>query len=371
MRIPNDDPSEFLTRIVPFVDSDGARNLNAICRELSIPYQTLRFRMNRLNQQGISVLTHVDIGRLGLQRIRASFELSKDIANPKAILGGLHQKAGLRYYSRDLFCQELDCEFLIPKGSIFEFEKLLHALQEMKLIEKVEYNPLLWKDIFMMKTKYFDYESGEWDIDFSKLVGDPSTVIPKPSDGETKFDYSDLLIIKSLEIEPWIKVVDLAEKLNLPVGDVSYHLNRHVIGRKLVPSFRLRWIGTKDAWLKHSIIGQSFVFERLPEEDMRHAMSIMTAAPFIWDQMLAEDGTYITELTIPLPQFPETQNYISRNLRLIGLKPKVRWKDWSLSSTFTIPYTMFEKGKGWVLDAETALGYVLQMISRYDDGPKA
>ncbi|MGI0090194.1 MAG: winged helix-turn-helix domain-containing protein, partial [Nitrososphaerales archaeon] len=254
MRIPNDNPAEFLSRIAPFVDSDGARNLNAVCRELSIPYQTLRFRMNRLGQQGISVVPIVDADKLGLQRVRASFRLSQDIQNPKAILGGLHQKAGLKYYSRTLMSQELDCEFLVPKGSMIEFRRLLRALEEMKLLEDVEYKSLVWKEILMMKTKYFDYSSGQWDVDFSRLVSDPSTTIPKLSTQDIKLDYNDLLIIKSLEADPWIKVVDLAEKVNLPVGDVSYHLNRHVFGKRLISSFRLRWLGTKEAWSKHSIV---------------------------------------------------------------------------------------------------------------------
>ncbi len=370
MRIPADNAAEFLTRIVPFIDSDGARNLNAICRDLSIPYQTLRFRMNRLKQQGISVLPLLDIDKLGLQRIRASFGLARDIQNPKAILGGLHQKAGLKAYTRVFFSQELDCEFLIPKGSLKEFAKLLRALEEMKLIENIEYKPILWKRVFMMRTKFFDYESGEWDVDYSRLVGDPSAAVPKPWTEEAKFDYNDLLIIKSLEMDPWIKVVDLARNLKLPVGDVSYHLNRHVIGRKLIPSFRLRWIGTKEAWSKHSLVVQSYVFDKLSDEDMRHAMSVMTAAPFTWDDELADDGTYYADVLIPLSQFPETQNYISENLRQVGLRPRVLSGDWSLISLFTIPYTMFEKGIGWALDAETGLGYVLQMISQYDK-PKA
>ena len=87
MRIPNDNAAEFLTRIVPFVDSDGARNLNAICRELSIPYQTIRFRMGKLKEQGISVTPIVDVERLGFQKVRTSFRLSQDVKNPEAILG--------------------------------------------------------------------------------------------------------------------------------------------------------------------------------------------------------------------------------------------------------------------------------------------
>ena len=366
MRTPADNPAEFLTRVAPFVDSDGARNLNEICRQLSIPYQTLRFRMNRLKDLGISVLPNVDIGKLGLQRIRASFELTQEIGDPKAILGGLHQKAGLRYYSRALFDHDIDSEFLIPNGSMFEFDKLLRALEEMKLIENIQYKPLLWKEIFMMKTQFFDYESGEWDVDFSRLVGDPSTEVPKPSVSEVKFDYNDLLIIKSLEMDPWMKVVDLAEKINLPVGDVSYHLNRHVIGRGLIPSFRLRWIGTKEAWSRHSIVALTFVFNGLSSDKVRHVMSVMTAAPFVYDHMFSEDGTYITEMAIPLSHFPETQNYISQKLALLRVKPRVRYKDWSLSSLFTIPHTMYEPQRGWVLEAESALGYILQMISQYD-----
>ena len=366
MRIPGDNAAEFLTRIVPFIDADGARNLNEICRQLSIPYQTLRFRMNKLGEQGITVIPHVETGKLGLERVRASFKFPLDIANPKVILGGLHQKAGLRYYSRTLFTQQMDVEFLIPKGSISEFDRLLRALEEMKLIENAEYKPIVWKQVLMMKTKYFDYESGEWDVDFSRLVGDPSKSIPDSSVEETKFDYSDLLIIKSLEMEPWIKVVDLAKKVNLPVGDVSYHLNRHVFGKKLIPSFRLRWVGTKKAWAKHSIVIQSLVFDRLSDEAARHAMSVVTSSPFIWDHLLAGDGTYFTDLAIPLSHLPELQNHLSEKLRPLNLVPEIRTKDWSLTSTFTIPYTMYEPSRGWVLEAETALGYILQMISQYD-----
>jgi hypothetical protein len=368
MRIPNDNPAEFLTRLVPFIEADGARNLNAICRELSIPYQTLRFRMGRLKEQGISVLPLTEISKLGLERVWVSFEFSRDVENPKAILGGMHQKAGLKYYSRVLFTQEMNCEFLIPKGSISELRKLLRALEEMKIIENFECKPVMWKEVIMMKTKYFDYTSGEWDVDFSRLVGDPSGGSPKHSGENVKLDYNDLLIIKSLQMEPWIKVVDLARKVNLSVGDVSYHLNRHVIKQKLIPSFRLRWVGTKEAWAKHTIVIQSFMFDKLSDESARHAMSVMTAAPFTFDHYRAEDGTYFTELMIPVSHFPETQTYISDQLRRLGLKPRERSMDWSLTSTFTIPYTLFERRVGWKFEAETALGYVLQMISQY---PKA
>ncbi len=242
--------------------------------------------------------------------------------------------------------------------------KLLRGLEEMKLIENVKYSPVLWNDVFMMKTKYFDYESGEWDVDFSRLVGDPAVAIPKQSVENPKLDYNDLLIVKSLELDPWIKVVDLAKKVGLSVGDVSYHLNKHVFGKGLISCFRLRWLGTREAWSKHTIVMQTFVFEHLSDELTRHAMSIVTATPFSWNHIKTEDGTYRAELMIPVSHFPETQSHISDRLRPLGLKPIVRCMDWSCTSSFTVPYTLFEKDH-WELDAETALGYVLQMISQY------
>ena len=83
----------------------------------------------------------------------------------------------------------------------------------MKLVENVKYRTVVWNDVFMMKTKYFDYESGEWDVDFSRLVGVSAAAIPNQSLKNPRLDYNDLLIIKSLELDPWIKVVDIAEKV--------------------------------------------------------------------------------------------------------------------------------------------------------------
>jgi hypothetical protein len=365
LRIPNDNAAQFLSRITPFVDSQGARNLNAICRKLAIPYQTVRFRMGRLNEQGINILPIVDVDKIGLDRVRASFFLSRDIADPLIIFGGLNQKGGLRYFSRTLISQEFDCEFYIPKDSIFEFGRLMRAMEEMKLLENVSFSRVAWKDIFMMRTKNFDYQSGQWSIDFSRLVGDPSVNIPVPSE-PTRVDYADLLIIKSLELDPWIHVVDLAQKVGMPVGDTSYHLNKHVFGKKMIRSFRMRWNGTRDAWLKHSIVMQTFVFKQLSDEMTRHAMSIMTSNPFTWNHMRLEDGTYMSELLIPVSHFQETLSFLSEKFRSLDLRPDTRCMDWSCTSTFTIPYSMFDREQGWTLDAETALSYVLQMIKQQE-----
>jgi hypothetical protein len=70
------------------------------------------------------------------------------------------------------------------------------VLQKMKLIKNIEASKLRWRDVLTLKTQFYDYSKKEWDVDFSKLRSDPSRLISqKTSDIESRFDFSDLLII--------------------------------------------------------------------------------------------------------------------------------------------------------------------------------
>lgn len=369
MRIPRDNPADFLTRILPFVEADGARNLNEISRSLHLPYQTVRFRINNLKEHGLGVLAIPDFEKLGLERVRAFFKLSRSIKDVKPFFGGLHQSAGLKIYARMMDQHIFDCEFAIPAGSLPELERLFEKLEQMKLVDDARLKRILWKNVPTFKSQYFDYSKGEWDVDFSKLTGDPKSIQIPTRSRPARIDYKDLLLIKELELNPWIKTIDLSRKVELQVGDVTYHLNNHVLADGLIKSFRLKWDGTKEAWLKHSIVPTTYVFDHLSDEDARHAMSILTSLPFIWSHLMTEDGTYLAETLIPVPQYSEVRQYISNHLRDVDLSPsQVLEKDWSCLSTFTIPRLLFDRNEGtWSFNADHALEYTLQMIKVYSN----
>ena len=379
-RVPRDNASRFLSRIAPYVYSDGARNLNQISHDLGIPYPTVRFRMMRLKDLGIRVVPIVEVEKIGLERVRVSFELSDDPKDPRPFLGALHQAAGLRYYARSLVSQIFDCEFDIPGGSIGNFSKLLKALEEMGFIESVTIRRLVWKDFLTMRTEYFDYLNEEWDVNFSTLSGNPSTVsVPSFASGEeeqiknnkegrrnvSRVDHKDLLIIKSLQVDAWRTAVDIGNEIKVDPPDVMYHLNKHVFEKKLISSFKLKWAGAKGAWAKHRLVPATFVFEKLSDDIARHSMSVMTSAPFTWNHMMADDGTYIAELLIPIAYLTETMCFLSNGLRPLHSKPKVLYADPSCLSNYTIPYLMHDVKNGWSLSSEKALGYVLQMVKQY------
>ncbi len=366
MRTISENAADFLSKLVPFVESDGARNWNEISREMPIPYMTLSKRMVKLKEDGFNLLGIPDFDKLGLERFRVFFKLMIQAKEVKPFFGGLHQSAGLKIYSRSMDTHMFDCEFAIPAGTLPQLRKLLDKLVDLKIIQNVEVRRLLWKDLLMLKTQFYDYSKKEWDVDFSALTGDPSIEIPTKSEPQ-KFDYADLLMIKELEPDPWIKTVELAKKMGLQKGDAIYHLNKHVFGKKLIKSFKLYWWGNKEVWMKHSIILRTYIFKEISSEDARHAMSILTSAPFTWSHMMTEDGMYMAEMMFPLIQFSEASQYISDRLRESNLSPwQVLHKDWSCLSTFTIPYMLYNNERSrWEFNADYALDYTLQMIKTY------
>jgi len=368
LRIARDSAEKFLARLTPFVERDGGRNMLEISSKLDIPYQTVRFRLGRLAEQGISISPFVDIEGLGLRRYRISFDFHSEDENKEIapFFGGLHQAAGLHYYARSLVSHEFDTEFMIPKGKEEELYRLLNSLQELSFIDNVVVRPILWKEVLMMKTEYYDYSNGEWDVDFSKLRASTSRHYPEGEISEKSFDHTDLMIIKSLQLDSTAKSVELSKKLNVTDSDVSYHMNRHVTMRKLIPSFRIRWTGTKDAWSKHTIIMMTYKFTDLPDDLLRHALSIMTSVPFAWNHLRTQDGAYFVELLVPVGHLTETMKYLSDNLRQMKLKPsEILYPDWSASMNYTIPYHMHEERSGWHFDADTGLGLILQMVKSY------
>ncbi len=365
MRLQRHDKRNFLEALAPFIEQDGARNLKRISDKLGIPYQTLRVRMLQLDEIGISIYTIVDPEKVGLERVHVEFKVPSEIdPSLKSLLGGLHQSSGLVHYERIFHTQSFNCQFMIPMGRLRDLRKVLRTLQDMNLLSDVTSRKIIWRHILPMKAQYYDYGNAAWDIDFSQIRADPSISIPEPS-RQDRCDHIDVMIVKSMQLDPLIKSVEIAKQVGVTPEDISYHIKKHVFGLKQVPRFTMKWNGPKEAWSKHSILGATFVFPNLSDEETRHAMSVLTSLPFTWAQTRTEDGTYFAETIVPINFLSETSRYLSDNFRALGLVPQVGYVDWSCTSSYTVPHTMHASSKGWTLKAEESLGYILEMVKTY------
>jgi hypothetical protein len=374
LRIPRDNVREFLSRISPYVLSEGARNFHRISKELSIPYGTLRFRMLRLKDQGISIVPVIDMKKIGLERFDVSFEISPETKsfNHKSFFLALHNSAGLIHYSRYLFSQSVNCEFVLPEEKKGELRKILRSLERSKLITRPVTRKISWKEIISMKTEFFDYKRGEWNIDYSKLSPGGA---PRPRESaQERFEYydrTDLMIIKSIQSEPWIKSIEMAKSMGLSDSDIAYHLNNHVIGKGQIPGFRFKWVGTKDELSKHLIVPVNFLFKSLDERSQRRIIPIVTAPPFTWSHWLCEDGTYVAELLVHASQMSETMRFLSSHLESGNFKPDaILFPDLSWTQDFVIPHSLHTKEEGWRFEAETAVKEITQAAAGHHAAKK-
>jgi hypothetical protein len=360
---------QFLSLISPYVYSGRIRNLMEVSRELSIPYQSLRFRIGRLKEQGITMLPAIEPQKFGLSRVRASFKIcgKMNVDSLRAFFGGLNQLAGLHYYARSLMSGLLDCEFLVQISHVRDLARVLHGLEEMKAISNARMMELKWKEVMMMKAHFYDYEKGEWDVDYSTLrIESPHSNLKTADSAKRQlYDHNDLLLIKSLQIDPWRRVSQISSNIGLSRNDASYHLKRHVFRNGQISGFRLKWIGTKNAWSKHGIVGMTLLFRDLNNgPSLRAAMGVVTSLPFTWTHMLTSDDTYLAELLIPISHYPDTMRFLSENLQKYNLlPPEVLFLDWSCVSNYTIPYSMHNVERGWTFNADQTLASVMRIIA--------
>lgn len=370
--MPRDDFQQFLNRMVRYIEEDGARNVRKIAMDLDIPYQTAWFRLNRLNEKGLSIVPVVDVAKLGLSRFRVTLRLSDVIQDVYSFMKALHYAAGLHYFARSLVDHGFDCEFMVPGDKKSELEHLIRSLSEMRLVHEISLHEIKWKEMFMMKTEYYDYLNGEWTVDFSHLRTNvnPSHNIESDtsfsSTDRREVDHLDLMIIRALQMNPQVKSADIAATLHRTDSDIAYHLNKHIIGTKLVPSFRLKWTGTKDAWAKHSVVMMTYVFRKISDESLRHAMAIFSSVPFTWNHLRTLDDGYHSELLIPIGYLSETMKYLSDNLRKLRITPdRIFYPDWSCYMNYTIPYFMHDAESGWNFASEKNLAQMLQVVKPF------
>jgi hypothetical protein len=370
--VPRDRVERFLERITPYVLKDGARNLNSVSRGLSIPYQTLRGRMDRLKEaEGISIFTVVDASRLGLERARAFFETpeGKTAFDHRAFFKSLHENAGLQSYARCLVSGKFDCEFVIPSGKFSELGKILASLEDTGIIRNAAASRLLWKEVLTMRCDLYNYKKRDWDFDYSRLAGKRhapaiSTVgATKPAE-RVRYDHHDVMLVKSLELNPWVTSRDLAKVAGVSDADVHYHLTQHVFGRRQIAGFTLKWTGTEEE-AKRLIVPITYVFKSLGENLAKQATSIFSSEPFTCNHMLTDDGTYVAELLVPARFLVETFEYISSRLRHLDMRPDdLLFPDRASSQRYTIPYRLLDRDrKGWHLDAGRATGRIVETVA--------
>jgi hypothetical protein len=170
------------------------------------------------------------------------------------------------------------------------------------------------------------------------------------------FDKKDLLILKELQQDSAIQFVDIANKLKIDVKTLLYHYHSHIANRGFVSKYIVRWIGEPKDIRKYAILHAKAVIRNVSENELLSVQDTFAKLPFTWsDSYSSEDGFYLADLVLPVPQYVDALSFLQRNLRDSKRKIEILVLDPQFGSTFTLPHHMFEDELGWMFETQTAL----------------
>jgi len=322
--------------------------------------ETIRYKIKkRFGRLGFKFHAGVDFGKLGLELHWGDFSFSKEyFSMAPQILRALNQVGYLTYFGKVVPQGNFIALFALPQDTAPQYEEFLAGLREKGILTDFSLNESLVERQKPMDPRFFNFRSGRWEIEWSKVSTEKALPLVAGKRPPTEdFDAYDLLIIKELQKDSLQHLTGIARKLKIHQKTLEYHYRTHVKKWNLIPSYRVRWAQDVTKRLIHSVATTRITFHGLASREFAEVQAQISKIPFLWLEDLLQDGTYSVMLYTPLTDLIEMSSYISSSVPEASSKMELGFIKPSDSTWFTIPYQMYE-GKEWrfnPLQMETAL----------------
>ena len=346
--------------VVEAIKKVGPRNSTLISRITGIPTETVRYKINKqLTAKGFRIHVIVDVHKLAMKRQSLVLDFSDDYREiAPQILESFNQLAYLIYYGRTMPKGEFITLVTLPTDFEAEYVGFLDGLVKMGMLRSYDRTQLEWIHYHSFRPEYFDFPSKSFDIDWQRLgtvkvrTGEDyaTTISKKPI-----ADYSDLLILKELQINSLQSIVDISRKVKIHPKTLRYHYNQHILRRKLVSEYGVRWMGDIESTRRHAILYMRFFVRDASSRELALAQDVFLRLPFVWSDALSEDSRlYMVEVSLPISQYIDMMEYVTRKIGSIARKLDFIFIDRSATNAFTTPYHMFREG-AWVFNPDDSL----------------
>jgi hypothetical protein len=347
-----------LSRLIEAINRVGIENISLLSRMTGMPTETVRYTIKRrFPTIGLNVRTPMNHSALGLERYFVSTRLTESAEkNESSMLKALSSTAFLTYWCKAPVERRHLAFFAVPVALVDEFHGFLDSLVKEDVFVDYKSERFEWSRHLELKSRYYDFATGGWSIDWSKIRRTGEAPPAPPSDEEPsaspEIDATDTLIIKELQLNSWRGIAEIARKLRLNERTVRWHYRKHVAD--IACSAYVNWIPvnpkefSKAAGLIHEFIGVS-------KETLEKLRYVFNNFPFSWFEGGRRDGYYQVHSALPAAHFMESLRFLNASLGEIIDS----WKTWTidLSTTiwYTLPYENFDNQRGWFFDSDAAL----------------
>jgi len=325
--------------------------------------ETVRYKIKkRFGRLGFRFQAEVDYAKLGLQLHWGTLRFSQPYegAGPK-IFRVLNRVGYLTHFSKVLPQGYYVAIFVLPRGSAEKYSAFLEQLRQQRILAEFSLDELIVERHKPMDPTFFNFRSGRWEVEWERVKAMKASPLVIEKAKPAEIDHLDLLIVKELQIDALRHIAEIARKLNVHPKTLEYHYRTHVLKRKLVPYYRVRWMQDITRTLAHSMAITRLTFRGLEPAEYARVQRALSKIPFLWVEELLSDGTYVAMVNVPLTELIATNNYLNQQAPGLGSKVEIGYLNPSESSNFTVPYNMYEDGE-WKFDAGEMKSAVLDAV---------
>jgi DNA-binding transcriptional ArsR family regulator len=351
-----------LSKLIEAINRFGVQNISLLSRMTGMPVETMRYTMKkRFPKIGLNVRTPMNHSALGLERYFVSMRLTESAEqSQRAILKGLSSNAFLTYWCKAAVERRQLAFFSVPVSLVDEFLGFLNRLVKEDVLVEYTSERIEWSRHLELKSRYYNFATGEWSIDWDKLTRSGETPPAPPRYEEPspspEIDTKDTLIIKELQLDSWRNIAEIARKLGLNERTVRWHYKKHVVD--IAPSSYVNWIPVTPKELTRAA-GLIHEFNGISKKTLAKLRFVFNNFPFSWFEGGRGDGYYQVQSGLPAGQLMESLRFLNSSLGEIVSSWRTWTIDLSTTSWYTLPYENFDDKKGWFFNEGAALEAVL------------
>ncbi|MEM2101899.1 MAG: hypothetical protein QXM22_00105 [Candidatus Bathyarchaeia archaeon] len=339
-------------QILEALGAESPRNLSATAKRLGIKDATLRARLRRLKPfifLNVNVY-HTFIG------LRKTCVFTKAAPGKEMLLFDCLKANDFWLYVSRCY-GEFEGSFAlyaIPPRNEAEFGSFLEALKDKSVAENIE---SFWSTCFHTvnpTTNWLDKQSLKWIFSWEKWVEElplqpvelPYT-LRDPEAFPQRADFTDIFILKELEIDATTSFRSIASKLDVSLQTIKYHFDNHITKRQMLESYQVISFpfNTEESDFFF------FIFTFPNQENMAKFAVSLFNKPFSRSigKIFGENGLFV-QMYLPRKEFRRLIDSLSLLIKSGFLKSyRYLIQDLRHVARQTIPYRLFDDGN-WKYD---------------------
>ncbi len=343
----------------------GPRNISVVARNLGMPEATVRRRLKQMRSR-VFLLTNVYHTNIGLRKVIVLAAAPQ--GHERLLYDCLDAHDYLIYISRCFGAYE-GCAaiYAVPIECCREFEQFLRRLEEEGVAEKIRH---LWSTCFHtvnLKCDWYDQDLEKWTFPWEEWIHEVQTEgtelpfsLKDPAEYPMKADWTDIFILKELEVDATVSLKALAGKLKIAVPLVKYHFDKHIVNRQMLEGFQVIYYPFDKANSNGFFF--LFTFENL-EKMAKFARSLLDKPFALSLGKIFGAPMFFAYIYLPLAEFRRFIDSLSELIN-IGFLASYEYvfQDIQTSQRYTIPYKSF-RNESWLYDQERYLRKVSELAA--------